>query len=218
MAVAGFSSSQPLIPIFNGEKYEWWSIKMKTLLRSHELWDLVEYGFVDIKPTTTISKHAWSILQKEFHGGSKVIVVRLQSLRRDFETLVMKNGESIAEFLSRVMAIVSQMCSYSEKIPDETIVAKVLRSLTPKFDHVVAVIEEAKDFLVFSVDELMGSLQAHESRINSSLEKKEEKAFQVKEIATKHGDKDCSASRGRGRGGSRGRGRGNDRGRGRNEG
>ena len=52
MTGAGFSSSQPLIPIFNGEKYEWWSIKVKTLLRSQELWDLVEYGFVDILEPT----------------------------------------------------------------------------------------------------------------------------------------------------------------------
>ena len=48
MVVAGFSSSAPLLPIFNGEKYEWWSIKMKTLLRSQELWDLVEHEFVDV--------------------------------------------------------------------------------------------------------------------------------------------------------------------------
>ena len=46
----------------------------------------------------TTSKEAWSILQKEFQGGSKVIVVKLQALKHDFETLVMKNGESIADF------------------------------------------------------------------------------------------------------------------------
>ena len=47
-AAASFSSSQPLIPIFNGEKYDFWSIKVKTLLISQELWDLVEYGFADL--------------------------------------------------------------------------------------------------------------------------------------------------------------------------
>ncbi|GKA53115.1 retrovirus-related pol polyprotein from transposon TNT 1-94 [Tanacetum coccineum] len=40
---------------------------------------------------------------------------------------------------------VNQMRSYGEKITDEVIVAKVLKSLTPKFDHVVAAIEESKD-------------------------------------------------------------------------
>ena len=56
MVVAGFSSSAPLLPIFNGEKYEWWSIKMKTLLKSQELWDLVEHGFVDVLEPTIEEK------------------------------------------------------------------------------------------------------------------------------------------------------------------
>ena len=71
--------------------------------------------------------------------------MKLQSLRGDFETLLITNGESISDFLSRAMAIVSKMRTYGEKISDETIVAKVLISLTPKFDHVVATIEEVKD-------------------------------------------------------------------------
>jgi len=45
MATNAASSSQPLIPIFNGEKYEYWSIKMKTLFKSQDLWDLVENGY-----------------------------------------------------------------------------------------------------------------------------------------------------------------------------
>ncbi|XP_073120321.1 uncharacterized protein [Henckelia pumila] len=106
------------------------------------------------------------------------------------------------------MAIINQMQSYGEKITDQTIIKKVLRSLTPKFDHVVAAIEEYKDLSVFSFDELMGSLLAHESRINMSLEKQiEEKAFQVKETVSKFGEIKISTTRGCGRGRGRGRGR-----------
>lgn len=48
MAANGISTtSQPLIPIFSGEKYEFWSIKMKILFKSQDLWDLVEDGFTD---------------------------------------------------------------------------------------------------------------------------------------------------------------------------
>ncbi|KAM2439776.1 hypothetical protein PS1_021203 [Malus domestica] len=32
-------------PVFNGENYEFWSIRIKTILKSHGLWDLVENGF-----------------------------------------------------------------------------------------------------------------------------------------------------------------------------
>ena len=148
----------------------------------------------------TTSKQAWSILPKEFLGDSKVIIVKLQSLRRDFETT---NGKSIADFLSIAMTIVSQMRTYGKKISDETIVAKVLRSLTPKFDHVVAAIEEAKDLSILSVYELMGSLQAHEARINRSSERNEKKALQVKET-TNHENNEREnihlAGRSRGRG------------------
>ncbi|KAH0781838.1 hypothetical protein KY290_001436 [Solanum tuberosum] len=130
-------------------------------------------------------------------GDSKAIVVRLQSLRCEFETLMMKNGESIADFLYRAVSIVSKIQSYGEKVTDQMIGLKILRSLTPKFDHVVAAIEESKDLLVFSFDELMGSLQVHEARLNRYIEKNEDKAFQVKEATTKYGENNGPASRGR---------------------
>ena len=41
--------------------------------------------------------------------------------------------------------------------------------------------KESKDLSKFSFDELIGSLQSHESRINKSIEITEEQAFQVKE-------------------------------------
>jgi len=40
----------------------------------------------------------------------------IQSLRRDFETLMMKNDESVVDFLSRTMAVVSQTHSYDRQI------------------------------------------------------------------------------------------------------
>ncbi|XP_016673226.1 uncharacterized protein [Gossypium hirsutum] len=135
----------------------------------------------------------------------------------------MKNGESITDFFSRIRTIVGQLHSYGEQISDEIIVAKVLRSLTTKFDHVVAAIEESKDLSVLSVDEPMRSLQSHETRINRSTEKSEEQAFQVKETFTNLGENDRSTNNDQGRGGFRGGrghgcGYGRGRGRGRNDG
>ncbi|KAI5318858.1 hypothetical protein L3X38_038566 [Prunus dulcis] len=43
--MAGSSTTELSTPIFNGENYEFWSIRMKTILKSHGLWDLVENGF-----------------------------------------------------------------------------------------------------------------------------------------------------------------------------
>lgn len=39
--------AQPLIPIFKGEGYEFWRIRMKTLLKSQHLWDYMESGYIE---------------------------------------------------------------------------------------------------------------------------------------------------------------------------
>lgn len=169
----------------------------------------------------TTSNEAWEILQQEYLGDRKVVAVKLQTLRRDFENLSMQKTESVQDYMSRVSALVNLMRSYGERLSSESVVSKVLRSLIGKFDYVVAAIEESNDLSELSFDALMSSLLAHEDRINRSEEKKVEKAFKVNEDSSFHKEKsENGTGRGRGRGRgrgipSRGRGRGGGRGRGR---
>lgn len=44
---AAVNMTQPLITLFKGIGYNSWSKKMKTLFRSHDLWDLVKKGYVE---------------------------------------------------------------------------------------------------------------------------------------------------------------------------
>ena len=118
-----------------------------------------------------------------------------------------KKKETVQDYLSRASSIVNKMKSYGEKISDQTVVEKILRTLTEKFEHVVSAILEAHDMSNYSFDELMSSLQTHEERLNRKQEKEEEKAFQVKGEVSKE-KTEFSHGRGNGRGGYRGRGRG----------
>ncbi|CAL2225965.1 unnamed protein product [Prunus armeniaca] len=43
--MAGLGSGELRAPIFNSDNYEFWSIRMKIIFKSHGLWDLVEKGF-----------------------------------------------------------------------------------------------------------------------------------------------------------------------------
>ncbi|XP_020249240.1 uncharacterized protein LOC109826630 [Asparagus officinalis] len=92
----------------------------------------------------------------------------------------MKQGESVQSFFTQVTTIVNQIRSCGEDLPEKTVVMKVLRSLTTKFDHVVVAIEESKDLSTYTFDVLMGSLQVHEFRLNRLEVKDDTKAFYTK--------------------------------------
>src|SRR5664279_2031886 len=135
--------TQPAIPLFKGENYEFWSIKMSTLFKSHGLWDLIANGVPDPDPNpqenqkkdaralffiqqavhdtifskiaaATNAKEAWTTLKTAFQGSTRVMAIKLQGLRRDFETLQMNKEESVQIFLSRVQEVVNQIRAFGD--------------------------------------------------------------------------------------------------------
>ncbi|XP_048232873.1 uncharacterized protein LOC125370626 [Ricinus communis] len=142
----------------------------------------------------TTSKEAWDLLQEHYQGSSKVIKVKLHTFHRDFENLSMKSSDSAQDYSVRISALVNQIRALGEELTEQKIVEKVLRSLPPKFDHVVAAIEESKDLSDYSLVELMGSLESHEARLNRSTATSVDQAFQIKA--------DVNKSENSGRGGS----------------
>lgn len=152
------------------------------------------------------AKEAWEILQKSFQGVEKVKKVRLQVLRGEFENLKMKSSENISDYVARLKTVTNEMKRNGESLDDVRVMEKLLRSLIRKFDYVVTSIEESKDLSTISIDELVGSLQAHEQRMNQYDDESHlEKALQSK---VSIGDSSSSSSSVRSRGGYRGSYRG----------
>ncbi|XP_049361013.1 uncharacterized protein LOC125825744 [Solanum verrucosum] len=186
---------QPAIPRFDGH-YDHWNMLMENFLRSKEFWPVVSTGVQE--PVADTSKRILDSMKKKYQGTTKAKRALLQTLRADFETLQMKMGESISNYFSRTMAIANKMWIHGEKMEDVTIIEKILRSMTSKFNYVVCSIEESKDTTKLSIDELQSSLLIHEQKINRQSSK--EQALQVS--SNYHSSK----------GGGRGRGRGNNSG------
>jgi len=61
----------------------------------------------------------------------------------------------------------------------QTKVEKILRSLTPRFEHVVVTIEEVNDISTMTVRLLSGSLRAHERMNDNKIEKPIEHALEA---------------------------------------
>jgi len=83
-------------------------------------------------------------------------------------------------------------------------VEKILGSLTPRFEHVVAAIEEANAISTMTIRLLSSSLRAHEQRMNDNMiEKPIEQVLQAQaSIGSSYHKHGSSRGKGRERGGS----------------
>lgn len=70
----------------------------------------------------------------------------------------MHEDKTISELNVRLCDIAINSFDLGEKIFDENLVRKIIRSLHKRFDMKVTVIEEAQDFSKIKVYELIGSL------------------------------------------------------------
>ncbi|KAK2356066.1 gag-protease polyprotein [Trifolium repens] len=122
--------------------------------------------------TCTEAKQAWEILQIAHEGTSKVRMSKLQLLTSKFENLRMEDDETISEFNTRVRDIANSCFALGEKIPEEKLARKILRSLPKRFSMKVTAIEESRDLSTMKVDELIGSLQTFEMTFEDRPERK----------------------------------------------
>ena len=101
----------------------------------------------------------------------------------------MEKNELVAKYITKVQTMVNSVKDYGEKIIVQSVVEKVLRIMPPKFNHIVVAIEESKN-LELSLEELQGSLESHEQRMNERInEKKSKQNVQERSNKKKHGDR-----------------------------
>lgn len=149
---------------------------------------------------STSSKDAWDTLYKTYRGEDRVKIVRLQTLRCEFDNIKMKETESVEDFYNRVIVLLNQMRLNGETIEDKRVVEKILRSLTRKFEYIVVAIEESKDLALLSLENLLGILQSHELRMRQFDDVSPmEQALLHTRVSTKEGSNDNSESPSKGR-------------------
>jgi hypothetical protein len=150
--------------------------KDKTITCLHS--GLADHIFTKIMDLET-PKQVWDKLQGEFEDSSRVKIVRLLALKREFELMKMKDNESIKDYSSRLMDIVNQMRLLGKAFTDHKVVEKIMVSVPQKFEAKISAIEESCDLNNLTIAELTSKLHVQEQRVQMRDEEAIEGAFQA---------------------------------------
>ena len=125
----------------------------------------------------TSAREVWIKLEEEFHGNTRTRQMQVLNLRREFETLKMKENELVKDFTERMLKVVNQIPVLGEQVTDQRIVEKVLVSFPERFEATISSLEESRNLSEITLSELINALQATEQRRAIRKEETIENAF-----------------------------------------
>ncbi|XP_070046079.1 uncharacterized protein [Nicotiana tomentosiformis] len=193
-------------PRLTKDIYEKWCLRMKVILGSLDVWEIVDKGYAKLD-------NEEALLQNEKYVLAKTRKKDQQALTLIHQCLDDAIFEKVADATNSKEAwgILQNSLQGVDKVRKVVLVVeKIIRALTPKFDFAVCTIEESKDLDSMTVEQLEGSLQAHEKKIKRRQEVPLEQLLKTQASFKDYGVEKNYRGNGRGRGhGSHERGRSN---------
>lgn len=101
-------------------------------------------------------------------GADRFKKAKVQTLKTEFETLSMRENEQLDDFYLKLNGIVTNIRALGEEMKESYVVKKLLRAVPSKFLQIVSTLEQFSDLEKVSVEEVVGSLKAHEERMRGS--------------------------------------------------
>ncbi|XP_068474716.1 uncharacterized protein [Phaseolus vulgaris] len=151
--------------------------QLKDLKIKNYFYQAIDREILDIILNDDTSKQIWDSMKQNFQGSTRVKRAQLQALRRDFEMLQMKDGETINSYFARTLKIAKNMKVCGESMLENVITSKIVQSMIPKFNYVACSIKESNNLDSMTIDELQSNLLVHEQRMTYQGE--EEQVLQI---------------------------------------
>ncbi|CAL1409822.1 unnamed protein product [Linum trigynum] len=154
-------------------------MRLKDLKAKNYLFNSIDKSILKTITKKATAKELWDSMKLKCQGSARVQKAQLQALRRTFEVLEMRDGETVSAYFNRVMTVANDMRNCGEEMSDGKIVEKILRTLTERFNYVVCSIEESNDIDQLTVDGLQSSLVVHEQKFGKRGASDEEQALRT---------------------------------------
>ncbi|CAI9284326.1 unnamed protein product [Lactuca saligna] len=181
------------ILILTPTNYLVWAVKVKSIMDAHGIWETVEAktsgGELDPKKKKqalaflfqaipeeivlqmsdyTDPKRVWEGIKTRYLGVDWVRTARLATLKRELESLHMKEGETVDDFAAKFSGLASKARSLGHELEEVDLVKRLLDSMPKSFLQIVASIEQCFELDTMFFDEAVGRLKAYEECIKGS--------------------------------------------------
>ncbi|XP_074373273.1 uncharacterized protein LOC141713661 [Apium graveolens] len=103
-------------------------------------------------------------------GAKRVKEAKVQTLKGEFESLMMKETDKIDDFYMKLSGIATNIRVPGETMEEPSVVRKILCAVPDKFLQIASNIEQFGDVKAMTVEELIGRLKAHEERMKGRFE------------------------------------------------
>lgn len=100
--------------------------QLKDLKAKNYLFQALDRSILETILNKKTAKDIWDSMKRKYQGTTRVKRGNLQALRKEFEILHMKPGESVNEYFSRTLAIANKMKANGEDKGNTAIVEKIL--------------------------------------------------------------------------------------------
>ncbi|XP_074363324.1 uncharacterized protein LOC141703782 [Apium graveolens] len=183
-------------PMLTRANYTAWALKMKVYMQAHGVWDAivpkdpktVVEDKVDKIAMATIyqsipedillsvvdketTKDTWDAVKVMCKRADRVKKARVQTLKSEFESMSMKDSDSLDDFCLKISALVTNIRALGEEVVEAYVVKKILRAVPPKFLQIASTIEQFGDLEKMTMDETVGFLKAHEERLDEWIKR-----------------------------------------------
>ncbi|XP_049389640.1 uncharacterized protein LOC125854176 [Solanum stenotomum] len=150
-------------PVFNGENFHMWAVRMEAYLKALDLWEAIEedYEVLPLPENPTMAqlknhkdKKTRKSKAKEFlfSAVSSTVFTRIMSL---------KSAKAIWDYLKaeyqRLMSIENRVKLLGSEFKDLRIVEKIMVTVPERFEATITTLENTKDLSKITLVELLNS-------------------------------------------------------------
>jgi hypothetical protein len=176
-------------PILTKANYNQWSLLMKIKLEARGLWNAVDPGGAEFQVdqmaldaicstvppemvTALVTKEtameAWESIKVMCVGDERIRKASAQKVWREYELLVLCDGEGVEDFTMRLAGIVHQLATLGDPEPDDKVVLKYLHIVRSRYKQLILSIETLLDVSTLSIEEITGHLKVAEDDVVES--------------------------------------------------